>query len=71
MIHARTREGMQVAKAAGRLRGKQPELSPPREKHPVEVHQRGEHTTAQIAEFFSVARFTVYRAIQRAGETAT
>lgn len=26
-IRARTREGMQVAKAAGRLRGKQPKLS--------------------------------------------
>ena len=70
LIRARTREGMQVAKAAGRLRGKQPKLSPAQEKHLVEVHQRGEHTTAQIAELFSVARSTVYRAIQRAGDTA-
>jgi DNA invertase Pin-like site-specific DNA recombinase len=69
LIRARTREGMQVAKAAGRLRGKQPKLSPAQEKHLVEVHQRGEHTTAQIAELFSVARSTVYRAIQRAGDT--
>ena len=30
LIRARTREGMQVAKAAGRLRGKQPKLSPAR-----------------------------------------
>ncbi|MFC5932191.1 recombinase family protein [Cryobacterium melibiosiphilum] len=70
LIRARTREGMQVAKAAGRLRGNQPKLSPAQEKHLVEVHQRGEHTTAQIAELFSVARSTVYRAIQRAGDTA-
>jgi DNA invertase Pin-like site-specific DNA recombinase len=70
LIRARTREGMQVAKAAGRLRGKQPKLSPAQEKHLVEVHQRGEHTTAQIAELFSVARSTVYRALQRAGDTA-
>ncbi|WP_104125869.1 recombinase family protein [Cryobacterium sp. Y57] len=69
LIRARTREGMQVAKAAGRLRGKQPKLSPVQEKHLVEVYQRGEHTTAQIAELFSVARSTVYRAIQRAGDT--
>jgi hypothetical protein len=27
----------------------------------IEVHQRGEHTTAQIAELFSVGRSTVYR----------
>ncbi|WP_104080947.1 recombinase family protein [Cryobacterium sp. Y11] len=71
LIRARTREGMQVAKAAGRLRGKQPKLSPAQEKHLVEVYQRGEHTTVQIAELFSVARSTVYRAIQRAGDTAT
>ena len=70
LIRARTREGMQVAKAAGRLRGKQPKLSPAQEKHLVEVYQRGEHTTAQIAELFSVARSTVYRAIKRAGDTA-
>jgi DNA invertase Pin-like site-specific DNA recombinase len=70
LIRARTREGMQVAKAAGRLRGKQPKLSPVQEKHLVEVYQRGEHTTAQIAELFSVARSTVYRAIKRAGDTA-
>ena len=64
---------MQVAKAAGRLRGKQPtlsKLSKAQEKHLVEVHQRGEHTTVLIAELFSVARSTVYRAIQRAGDTA-
>ena len=71
LIRARNREGMKVAKAAGRLRGKQPKLSPVQEKHLVEVYQRGEHTTAQIAELFSVARSTVYRAVKRAGDTAT
>ena len=70
LIRARTREGMQVAKAAGRLRGTQPNLSPVQEKYLVEVYQRSDHTTAQIVELFSVARSTVYRAIQRAGNTA-
>ena len=70
LIRARTCEEMQVAKATGRLRGKQPKLSPAQENHLVEVYQRGEHTTAQIAELISVARSTVYRAIQRAGDTA-
>ena len=42
LIRARTREGMQVAKAAGRLHGKQPKLSPPQKKHQVEVYQRGD-----------------------------
>ena len=70
LIRARTREVLQVAKAPGRLRGKQPKPSKAQEKHLVEVHQRGDHTTVQIAELFSVARSTVYRAIQRAGDTA-
>ena len=70
LIRARTREGMQVAKAAGRLRGKQPKPSKAQENHLIEVHQRGEHITAQIAELFSVGRSTVYRTNQRAGDTA-
>ncbi|GAA4418474.1 hypothetical protein GCM10023169_08090 [Georgenia halophila] len=65
----RTREGMAVAKAKGRLRGKQPELSKAQEAHLVVLHRAGGHTTADIAELFGVARSTVYRAIQRAGAT--
>jgi DNA invertase Pin-like site-specific DNA recombinase len=65
-INARTREGMKVAKAKDRLRGKQPKLKPKQEAHPVELHAAGQHTTAELAELFGVARSTVYRAVQRA-----
>lgn len=71
LIRMRTREGMAVAKAKGRLRGKQPKLSPKQEAHLVVLHRAGEHTTAELAELFSVARSTVYRAIARAGHPAT
>ncbi len=37
LARARTREGMAVAKAKGRLRGKQPKLTPAQEKHLVEL----------------------------------
>ena len=70
LIRMRTREGMAVAKAKGRLRGKQPKLSPRQEAHLVQLHRAGEHTTAELAELFSVARSTVYRAIARAGQPA-
>lgn len=70
LIRARTREGMAVAKAKGKLRGKQPKLSKAQEAHLVSVYQAGTHTTAEIAELFGVARSTVYRAIKRAGELA-
>jgi DNA invertase Pin-like site-specific DNA recombinase len=64
----RTREGMKVARAKGRLRGKQPKLKPAQEAHLVELWRAGKHTSAELAELFSVARSTVYRAVQRAGE---
>lgn len=69
LIRARTREGMAVAKAKGKLRGKQPKLSRSQEEHLVSLYQAGTHTTAEIAELFGVARSTVYRAIKRVGET--
>ncbi len=70
LIRARTREGMKVAKAKGRLRGKQPKLSPMQEKHLVELYRAGEHTVSELEELFGVTRSTVYRAIRRAGGQA-
>ena len=55
----RTREGMKVAKAKGRLRGKQPKLKPAQEAHLVELWRAGTHTSAELAGLFSVARSTV------------
>ena len=68
LIRMRTREGMKVAKAKGRLRGKAPKLSAAQETHLVGLYRAGKHTTAELAELFSVGRSTVYRAVQRAGE---
>ena len=65
LIRLRTREGMRVAKAKGRLRGKQPKLNARQEAHLVALHRAGEHSTAELGDLFGVARSTVYRAIQR------
>lgn len=67
LIRARTREGMAVARAKGRLKGRKPKLSRSREKHLADLHAAGEHTGAEIAELMGVSRATVYRAIQRVG----
>jgi len=67
LIKMRTREGMKLARARGRLRGKQPKLSASQEAHLAALHRAGSHTSSELAELFSVARSTVYRAIQRAG----
>lgn len=65
LIRQRTREGMAIAKARGRLRGKQPKLSPAQERHLVGLMTSGEHTTTEVAALMGVSRATVYRAMQR------
>jgi len=65
LIRLRTREGMRVAKAKGRLRGRQPKLKPRQEAHLAALHDAGEHSTAELGELFGVGRSTVYRAIER------
>ncbi len=66
LISARTKEGMKVARAKGRLRGKQPKLSPKQEAHLLEIFDAGEHTVAELAEIFRVGRATIYRSVARA-----
>jgi excisionase family DNA binding protein len=65
LIRLRTREGMKIAKAKGRLRGKQPKLNRKQEAHLVSLVHSGEYSTLEVAELFGVGRSTVYRAIER------
>src|SRR5947207_12564910 len=58
LIRLRTREGMKIAKAKGRLRGKQPKLNPRQEAHLVALHRAGDYTTTELADLFGVARST-------------
>jgi Helix-turn-helix domain of resolvase len=60
LIKMRTREGMKVARAKGRLRGKQPKLSPRQEAHLVALYAAGGHTISELEELFSITRSTVY-----------
>ena len=70
LIRARTREGMQVAKAKGRLCGRKPKLNLRQETHLVELLRSGQHSTAQISDLFGVGRSTVYRALERSERRA-
>tara|TARA_R110002051_G_scaffold60546_8_gene110875 strand:- start:15430 stop:16068 length:639 start_codon:yes stop_codon:yes gene_type:complete len=65
LIRARTREGMAVARAKGKLRGGKPKLSAAQEAHLVKLYGEDQHTIAELAELFSVGRATVYRAVER------
>jgi hypothetical protein len=45
---------MKAAKAMGRLRGKQPKLSPRQEAHLVKLYRGGAHTVSELEELFGV-----------------
>ena len=65
LIRLWTREGTKVAKAKGRLRGKQPKLNPRQEAHMVTLLKSGKYSSAELGDLFGVARSTVYRAVER------
>ncbi|MBG0567994.1 recombinase family protein [Actinoplanes sp. NEAU-A11] len=69
LLRLRTREGMAIAKAKGKLKGRAPKLSPTQQAHLVKLHAADEHTIVELAELFGVSRPTVYRVLERAAAT--
>lgn len=65
LIRMRTREGMRIAKEDGKLRGKQPKLSPKQEAQLVKLYDSGNYSKSELADMFGVARSTVGRAVDR------
>ncbi len=65
LIRMRTREGMAIARAKGKLRGKQPKLSDKQQKELCRMHGTGGYSISDLAEVFSVSRPTVYRTLSR------
>lgn len=65
LIRLRTREGMAIARAKGKLRGKQPKLSDKQQKELCRMHETGQYSISDLAELFSVSRPTVYRTLAR------
>jgi DNA invertase Pin-like site-specific DNA recombinase len=65
LLRMRTREGMAIARAKARRKGKAPKLSPTQRTVLLKLHGAGEHSIAELAELFSVSRATVYREIAR------
>ena len=66
LLRMRTREGMAVARAKGKLKGRQPKLSKKQQAELVRMHDAGEHSITDLADVFSISRPTVYRTINRA-----
>lgn len=70
LIRQRTREGMQIAKKNGRLRGKPPKLSAKQQAQLVKLYDSGEYSKSELAEMFGVARSTIARTVDRARVSA-
>jgi len=69
LIRMRTREGMAIARAKGKLRGKQPKLSEKQQRELRRMHDTGDYSISDLAELFSVSRPTVYRTLARIPNT--
>jgi DNA invertase Pin-like site-specific DNA recombinase len=73
LIRMRTREGMAVARAQGKLEGRQTKLSAMQQRKLKRMHRTGEYTISDLGEYtisdlgelFSVSRPTVYRTLSR------
>ena len=65
LIRMRTREGMAIARAQGKLRGKQPKLSDRQQRELYRMHATGEYAISDLAELCFVSRPTVYRTLNR------
>jgi DNA invertase Pin-like site-specific DNA recombinase len=65
LVRLRTREGMKIARAKGKLRGKQPKLSDKQQKELTRMHATGKYSISDLADLFSISRPTVYRTLLR------
>ncbi len=66
LLKLRTREGMAVARAKGKLKGRQPKLTPKQQNELRRMHATGNYTISDLSELFKISRPTVYRTIHRA-----
>jgi DNA invertase Pin-like site-specific DNA recombinase len=70
LIRLRTREGMAVARAKGKLKGKKPKLSAMQSKELRRMYDSGDYSKSDLGDFFKVSRPTIYRTLARQPSTA-
>ena len=69
LIRMRTREGMAVARAKGKLKGRKPKLSTRQQQELRRMYDTGDYSVSDLAELFSISRPTVYRTLDRQSAT--
>ena len=66
LIHMRTMEGLEAARARGRVGGRKPKLSAAQQKELLRMVAAKEKTIAEIGEVFGISREAVYGYVKRA-----
>jgi DNA invertase Pin-like site-specific DNA recombinase len=66
LLRMRTREGMAVAGAKGRLKGRKPKLTNKQQAELRRMRGTGDYTITDLAELFNISRPTVYRTLAAA-----
>ncbi len=66
LIRARTKEAMAIAKAEGRLKGKQPRLSALQRKRLLADYDSGAYSSAELMEISGLSRSAMYATLARA-----
>jgi DNA invertase Pin-like site-specific DNA recombinase len=69
LIRMRTKEGMAIARAKGKLKGKKPKLSARRQIELRRMYDTGDYSVSDLGELFAVSRPTIYRSLQRTPST--
>lgn len=69
LLIQRTREGVEHARAQGRVGGRKPKLTPDQEAKVVKLVESGD-TIGSVAEAFNVSRATISRVLKRHREAA-
>ena len=65
LIRMRTREGMAIARAKGKLKGKPPKLSAAQQNLVMSLWGEGSHSQVELAGILGVSRATIQRTIAR------
>jgi DNA invertase Pin-like site-specific DNA recombinase len=71
LIRLRTREGMAIARAKGKLKGRRPKLSTRQQQELRRMYDTGDYSVSDLAELFSISRPTVYRTLERQASART
>jgi DNA invertase Pin-like site-specific DNA recombinase len=71
LIHMRTMEGLQAARARGRVGGRKPKLSAAQQKELLRMVAAKDKTMAEVGEVFNISREAVYGYVRREAAEAS